>query len=80
MALQAADATFGSTVNAKGYKVVHCAGAIQGDGINIYMLAKVLDAVLEAGYSAEVGVLYIGVHKVYIGVHLCTTIHNWGNS
>lgn len=54
MALRAADATFGSTVNAKGYKVVKCAGVIQGDGINIYMLAQVLEAVLEAGYSAEV--------------------------
>lgn len=55
MGLQAAEATFGAKVNAKGYKVINCAGVIQGDGIDIYKLAEVLEAVVAAGYSAEVG-------------------------
>ena len=29
-------------------------GIIQGDGIDIHMLAKIMDAVLASGYSAEV--------------------------
>ena len=54
MGLRAAESTFGATVNAKGFKVVKCAGVIQGDGIDIYKLAEVLEAVLAAGFSAEV--------------------------
>lgn len=41
-------------VNEKGFKVPRRWGVIQGDGINTAMLAKILEAVLEAGFSAEV--------------------------
>jgi nicotinamide phosphoribosyltransferase len=44
---------FGSTLNAKGYKVINGAGVIQGDGINITTLGAILDAVLAEGYSAQ---------------------------
>lgn len=52
-ALRALDKVFGSDTNAKGYKVLRGAGVIQGDGINITTLAKILDAVLGEGFSAE---------------------------
>ncbi|KAK9795195.1 hypothetical protein WJX73_003091 [Symbiochloris irregularis] len=53
MALQAAEKVFGVDVNAKGYKVPRGCGVIQGDGIKYERLASMLEAVLEAGYSAE---------------------------
>lgn len=55
---------FGCDVNAKGYKKPRGCGVIQGDGINVTMLAKIMDAVLDAGFSAEVtlsGVVVLGV-------------------
>ena len=53
MALRAAEKVFGCTTNGKGFKVVTGAGVIQGDGINMASLARILDAVMDAGYSAE---------------------------
>ncbi|KAI9291277.1 nicotinamide phosphoribosyltransferase [Neoconidiobolus thromboides FSU 785] len=53
MALNAGDQVFGSTINSKGYKVLNGCGVIQGDGIDIIVLEKILDAVIEAGYSSE---------------------------
>lgn len=44
---------FGSDTNSKGYKVIRGAGVIQGDGINVAMIGKILDAVVAAGFSAE---------------------------
>jgi hypothetical protein len=41
-------------VNSKGFKKPRGCGVIQGDGINITTLGKIMDAVIEAGYSAEV--------------------------
>lgn len=52
-ALHALDRVFGSDKNSKGYKVLRGAGVIQGDGINIVTLEKILDAVLAQGFSAE---------------------------
>jgi nicotinamide phosphoribosyltransferase len=52
-ALHHADAVFGHTVNSKGFKVLNGCGVIQGDGINITMMATISDAVLAAGYSPE---------------------------
>lgn len=54
-ALRAAEEVFGVDVNSKGYKVPRGAGVIQGDGINVKTLGKILDAVLAEGYSAQVG-------------------------
>lgn len=47
-------AAFGTETNAKGYKVLPpCIRVIQGDGVNLDSIAQILDAMLEAGYSAE---------------------------
>jgi len=51
--LAAAERVFGCVVNAKGYKVPRGCSVIQGDGINLESLRLILDAVLQAGYSAE---------------------------
>lgn len=51
--LRAADAVFGSTENARGYKVISGCGVLQGDGIDIHMLEKISEAVLTAGFSPE---------------------------
>lgn len=53
MALEAGEKVFGVDVNGKGYKVPKGWGVIQGDGINIHSLQKILAAVLEKGFSAE---------------------------
>jgi nicotinamide phosphoribosyltransferase len=53
MALVAADRVFGSTWNGRGYKVVNGAGVIQGDGIDVRVMAKICGAVEAAGFSAE---------------------------
>ncbi|KAJ2220265.1 hypothetical protein EV180_003348 [Coemansia sp. RSA 518] len=53
MGLQAADKVFGSTLNSKGYKVIRNASVIQGDGVTLDSLERILDAVLNAGFSAE---------------------------
>ncbi|GAB4816246.1 hypothetical protein N2152v2_003292 [Parachlorella kessleri] len=52
-ALIAADRTFGSDINSKGFKVPRGVGVIQGDGINYHTIQKMLEAVMEAGYSAQ---------------------------
>ena len=53
-ALHAVEKVFGVDVNEKGYKVPRGCGVIQGDGIDNKVLGKILDAVLDEGYSAEV--------------------------
>lgn len=48
------DKYFGSTVNEKGYKVLHpCIRVIQGDGIKIETIEPILKRLVEAGYSAD---------------------------
>jgi nicotinamide phosphoribosyltransferase len=53
MGLDAADKAFGHTVNKKGFKVIKNASVIQGDGIDILVVEKILDAVLAKGYAAS---------------------------
>lgn len=52
-ALRALDKVFGSTTNAKGFKVIKGAGVIQGDGINMTTIRHILQAVVGEGFSAE---------------------------
>lgn len=51
--LRALESAFGAVKNKKGYKVIQGAAVLQGDGIDIDMLARIADAVYHAGYSAE---------------------------
>lgn len=51
--LEAADKTFGSTLNKKGFKVLNGAAVIQGDGINIDDVKNILRAVKIKGFSVE---------------------------
>ena len=51
--LRRLEARFGSRVNGKGYRVLEHVRVIQGDGITIQTLPLVLEAVLQAGFSAE---------------------------
>lgn len=51
--LELIDAAFGSTVNAKGFKVLNHVRVLQGDGIDPVMLEEILRASTEQGYSAE---------------------------
>jgi len=52
-ALRAAEKVAGSVKNSKGYKVIPGMGAIQGDGINHNDIKKILNAVIETGFSVE---------------------------
>lgn len=46
--------TFGFSVNKKGYKILHpSVRVIQGDGINIDSLPKIIDNLLNAGYAID---------------------------
>lgn len=48
------DLYFGSTINSKGFKVLHPkVGAIYGDGINYKSIDAILEAVTVAGYSTD---------------------------
>ena len=47
------DVRFGSRVNGKGYRVLKHVRVIQGDGVTTQTLPLVLEAVLQAGFSAE---------------------------
>lgn len=84
MGLRAAERAFGATVNSKGYKVTKGVGVIQGDGINFKTMAKILDAVLGEGYSAESVTFGMGgglLQKVRVGRRgpgTCTPM--WANA
>ncbi|MFW2176736.1 MULTISPECIES: nicotinate phosphoribosyltransferase [unclassified Moraxella] len=53
-ALQRLAVKFGTTTNSKGYKVLpNCVRLIQGDGINPTSIGKIIEAVLQAGFSSE---------------------------
>lgn len=47
------DKTFGSTVNAKGYKLLNNVRIIQGDGINATSVASILIALKARGFCAD---------------------------
>lgn len=51
--VRALDASFGSEVNAKGFKVLKHVRVIQGDGITRASIASILGALESAGYSAD---------------------------
>lgn len=51
--LHAAEKAFGTTLNKKGFKVINGVSVIQGDGIDINVVKKILDAALSEGYSAQ---------------------------
>lgn len=52
--LQKLATAYGSTVNKKGYRVLHPSiRVIQGDGITIDSIGVILDAVMAAGFSTE---------------------------
>jgi len=53
LGLRAADKTFGTDTNKKGFKVIRGASVIQGDGIDIRTLRKILDTAMGEGYSAQ---------------------------
>ncbi len=53
MGLQAAEKTFGVTINSKGYKVLNGAAVIQGDGIDIEVVHDILMAGEDLGFSVE---------------------------
>ena len=52
-ALRAAEAAFGATKNSLGYRVVRGVSVLQGDGIALTELQRILAAVLDAGFSAQ---------------------------
>ncbi|PNK61307.1 nicotinate phosphoribosyltransferase [Psychrobacter sp. FDAARGOS_221] len=53
-ALERLSVKFGTTVNSKGYKVLpDCVRLIQGDGISPYTLGKILNTIMQAGFSAD---------------------------
>lgn len=50
--LELAEEAFGSSINAKGYKVLNHVRIIQGDGVNHDSIRQILTVVTNAGYSA----------------------------
>lgn len=52
--IQGLDKQFGSTINSKGYKVLHpSVRVLQGDGINLDSVAEIYSHLLAGGYSAD---------------------------
>ena len=51
--IQILDRKFGSTVNAKGFKVLNNVRLIQGDGVNELTIRSILGAFMALGYSAD---------------------------
>ena len=47
------EASFGSTVNSKGYKVLKHVRVIQGDGVNPVSIGEILTRIVGLGFSAE---------------------------
>jgi nicotinamide phosphoribosyltransferase len=51
--LEACAKYYGYTVNSKGFKVLNNSAVIQGDGIDFDNVRSILEATLEAGFSAQ---------------------------
>jgi nicotinamide phosphoribosyltransferase len=51
--IQILDRKFGSTVNAKGFKVLNNIRLIQGDGVNELTIRSILGSFMALGYSAD---------------------------
>lgn len=47
------DQKFGCTINSKGYKVLNHVRLIQGDGVNINSIEKILNRINDEGYSTS---------------------------
>jgi nicotinamide phosphoribosyltransferase len=47
------DAAFGSSVNAKGYRVLNHVRVIQGDGVNPDSIRRILERITQAGYATD---------------------------
>jgi nicotinamide phosphoribosyltransferase len=47
------ESKFGATTNDKGYKVLNHVRVIQGDGVNLDSIKRILDALIERNYSAD---------------------------
>lgn len=61
--LSALYATFGGTVNSKGYKVLDPhVGLLHGEGINLDNVSKLFEAIKNAGFSTENIVLGVGAY------------------
>lgn len=52
-AIQELDKNYGSVVNDKGYKVLNHVRLIQGDGVCPEVIARILQAFMDLGYSAD---------------------------
>lgn len=52
-ALYALERAYRADVNGKGYKVIRGAGVIQGDGIDHIVLERIVEATMDAGFSAQ---------------------------
>jgi nicotinamide phosphoribosyltransferase len=62
------EATFGASINSKGYKVLApCTSVIQGDGIRIDTIRPVLQGWVDAGYSTNSLVLGMGAGITHFG-------------
>ena len=66
--LHAADKVAGHDLNKKGFKVIKGFSVIQGDGIDYTEMKKILNAVLSAGYSAQVHRGSFGVDRCFLDV------------
>jgi nicotinic acid phosphoribosyltransferase len=60
MGLRAAESTFGVTHNKAGFRVPRSSGVLQGDGISVTELRRILEAVTGAGFSAQSAVFGMG--------------------
>lgn len=68
---RAAEKVFGVDVNQKGFKVLRGCGVIQGDGIGLESLKRILEAVLAAGFSAQNVAFGMGGNLLQVTNGLC---------
>jgi nicotinamide phosphoribosyltransferase len=51
--IKSLDVHYGHTLNSKGYKVLNNVRVIQGDGITVDTIPKIIDNLLDAGYAID---------------------------
>lgn len=68
-ALYAAEKVFGSTINQKGFKVLNGAGVIQGDSVDYQEIKKILNSVIQSGFSAQNVAFGMGGSLLHRRVH-----------
>jgi nicotinic acid phosphoribosyltransferase len=64
LGLKAIEDVFGFDKNEKGYKVIKGAGVLQGDGIDIHVIKKILIATEKEGYSVENVAFGMGIFNI----------------